>query len=63
MKLKTVKKRFINSKGTEEKGLKFWKESIKTIKKMFWHAGEFHSTPSHMIRFCDATNGVEGVER
>tara|TARA_Y100000401_G_C8321737_1_gene225712 strand:- start:1781 stop:1996 length:216 start_codon:yes stop_codon:yes gene_type:complete len=71
MKLKTVKKRFINSKKfysncpkeAEEIGLKFWKESIKTIKKMFWHAGEFNRTPAFMIEFCDATNGIDGVER
>jgi hypothetical protein len=58
MKLKTVKKRFIKSRNKE-----FWKESLKTLKKMFWHAGEFNRTPAYMINFCDATNGVEGVER
>ena len=71
MKLKTVKKRFIKSRKNhsicpikaEEIGLEFWKESLKTLKRIFWHDGKFSSPPSYMIDFCDATNGVDGVER
>jgi len=71
MKLKTVKKRFIKSRKNhsiysdkaEKIGLEFWRESLKTLKKIFWHDGKFNATPSYMINFCDSTNGVEGVER
>lgn len=66
MKIKTVKKRFIQSqakyKGQEE-GLKFWKESLKTLKSLFFKEGKFNASPAYMIEFCLSTNGNNGVAR
>ena len=68
MKLKTVKKRFIKSRKNysicpvkaEELGVEFWKESLSTLKSIFWKNGKFKSTPNYMIDFCSRTNELRG---
>tara|TARA_R110000851_G_scaffold8049_4_gene31000 strand:- start:243 stop:455 length:213 start_codon:yes stop_codon:yes gene_type:complete len=59
MKLLTIKKRYINSvaKGMQDhneglkKGLKFWKESLKSMKRCYWRSGKMQTSPSELLNF------------
>ena len=59
MKLLTIKKKYINSvakgmqdhnKGLKE-GLKFWKESLKSMKLCYWRSGKMQTSPSRLLSF------------
>ena len=71
MKLKTVKKRFIASRAIniqcpirgQQEGLKFWKDSLRILKRDCWYHGKFNYAPAYMIRYCSSVWGVEGMER
>jgi hypothetical protein len=71
MKLLKIKQRFIQSiaktkqdynEGVKE-GLQFWKESLKSIKSVYWGNGQLHATPSKIIKFAHAVYNADGVTR
>jgi len=71
MKILRTKERFIKSvideyQNKEEglrEGLKFWKESLKILKRIFWIECGFSANPAYMIDFCRHANDTNGVER